>query len=62
MIEKYNIPIEDKLTKKIEYTLSLDINFWYKIEYDSRGKEIYFGDNRGFSVKTEHTNLIMDDR
>lgn len=47
MIEKYNIPIEDKNTKKIIYTLSLDIGYWLKSEFDDKGNRIYLKDSKG---------------
>jgi len=39
MIEKYNISIKNKLTKKIFYKLDLDDGFWWKYEYDDRGNK-----------------------
>ena len=42
MIDKYNIPIQDKNTKIIDYTLYLDSEWWYKSEYDSRGNLTYY--------------------
>ncbi len=44
MIEQTNIPLENKDTKKIKYTLHLDGRTWWKSEYDSRGNEIYYED------------------
>lgn len=41
MIEKYNIPIETKQTKKIHYRLNLDDGFWYEEEFDNSGNVIY---------------------
>ena len=55
MIEKSNIKIENKLTKKITYTLALDSERWYKQEYDSEGKLIYYED-RGYWSKQEYDN------
>jgi hypothetical protein len=37
MIDKYNIPLESKNTKVIEYNLWLDSGFWTKSEYNSIG-------------------------
>ncbi len=45
MIEKTNIKIENKDTKKISYRLNLEVGYWYKQEFDSRGNETYFEDN-----------------
>jgi hypothetical protein len=42
MIDKLNISIEDKLTKKIEYKLNLGDGYWWKSEFDSRGNLIYY--------------------
>ena len=53
MIDKYNISIEDKLTKKIEYLLYLDDGFWHKNEYNSRGNRIYSESSGGFWYKAE---------
>ena len=41
MIEKYNITINHKETKEIEYKLWLDEDFWCKYEYDTEYKIIY---------------------
>ncbi len=41
MIEKLNIPIRDKLTKKIEYMLWLDEGIWWKSEFDDKDNKIY---------------------
>ena len=53
MIEKNNIPIQNKLTKRISYILFLDSGWWRKIEYDDRGKEINYENSEG---------IIKDDR
>ena len=53
MIDKTNIPIDSKNTKKIQYNLSLDEGFWYKQEYDSRGNEIYYEDSDGYWFKRQ---------
>jgi hypothetical protein len=50
MIDKLNISIENKETKKIMYKLYLDINYWYKREYDSRFNQIYYETSRGFII------------
>ena len=42
MIDKYNIPLENKLTKEIIYYLNLDSGYWDKAEYNSRGNEIEY--------------------
>jgi hypothetical protein len=52
MIEKLNILIQNKDTKKIEYNLWLDEGYWTKSEYNSRGNEIYFKNSRGYSANT----------
>ncbi len=54
MIDKLNIKIHNKLTKKIEYNLWLDEDFWRKDEYDDRGKEIYYEDDTGYWEKREY--------
>ncbi len=55
IIEKNNIPLENKDTKKIEYTLWLDEGVWSKIEYNAEGKTIYYED-RGYWSKQEYDN------
>lgn len=74
MIEKYNIKIESKQTKKIKYELWLDEGFWRNFEYDSKGNIIYFENSEGNWVKTEYDDenneiyfenrfgIIKDDR
>ena len=57
MIEKLNIPIENKLTKKISYGLNLDDGWWYKYEHDSRGNVIYFEDSEGDWYKREYDSI-----
>jgi len=42
MIEKTNITIEDKNTKKIEYKLNLGDDYWWKSEYNAEGNLIYY--------------------
>jgi outer membrane lipoprotein-sorting protein len=54
MIDKTNIKIESKNTKKIYYKLFLDRGYWYKREYDSEGKQIYFENSSGFWHKKEY--------
>ena len=53
MKDKYNIKIQNKLTKKIDYYLNLEVGYWVKGEYDSSGNEIYFETSKG---------IIKDDR
>jgi hypothetical protein len=53
MIDKTNITIENKDTKKISYRLNLEGGYWYKQEFDSRGNETYFEDNEGYWHKSE---------
>ena len=40
MIDKLNIPLQYKETKKIAYTLFLDSEWWWKEEYDDSDKRI----------------------
>ncbi len=54
MIEKTNIPIQNKLTKKIRYKLNLDGGWWWKSEHDYSGKEIYSENCNGFWYKAEY--------
>jgi len=54
MIDKYNIKIQNKNTKKIEYILSLDDYWWFKSEFDSRGKDTYYEDSEGGWNKSEY--------
>ena len=42
MIDKTNITIGNKLTKKIIYYLNFDSGYWSKKEFDSRGERIYY--------------------
>lgn len=56
MIEKTNIPIHNKQTKKIKYNLSLDFYDYYKTEFDSRGNQTYFEDSGGYWFKNEYDN------
>ncbi len=54
MIDKLNIPLQNKDTKKIEYNLWLDEGYWDKYEYNSRGNQIYFEDSNDFWCKKEY--------
>ena len=54
MIEQTNLPLDNKNTKKIEYELNLDDEWWYKEEYDGVGKRIYYEESDGFWCKTEY--------
>ena len=56
MIDKLNITIENKLTKKIKYFLRLDSGYWYIDEYDSKNNIIYYESSRGFWYKKEYDN------
>lgn len=56
MIDKLNIPIRDKLTKKIIYALDLDLGVWLKYEYNSSDNQIYYEDDSGFWSKYEYDN------
>ncbi len=74
MIEKTNIPIIYKNTKKIRYLLYLDLGKWCNFEYDIRGNIIYYENSNGDWVKTEYDDenneiyyenkfgIIRDDR
>jgi len=42
MIDKYNITIHSKNTKKISYILFLDSGTWSKTEFNAEGKKIGF--------------------
>lgn len=53
MIDKYNITIHSKNTKKIECTFYLDEGYYYKNEYNSLGNIIYYEDSYGFWYKSE---------
>ncbi len=57
VIDKLNIKIESKNTKKIKYELDLDIGYWFNEEYDSRGNEIYYQTSEGYSYKKEYDNV-----
>ncbi len=49
MIEKLNIKIYSKNTKKIRYVLDLDLGKWYKTEYNDEGKKIgFFSENSAY--------------
>ena len=48
MIDKYNIPIHNKLTKEIKLTFSLDNGYWDNFEYDNSGKLMYFENSNGY--------------
>lgn len=54
MIEKTNISIQDKLTKKINYYLNLDEGYWCKWEHNSEGKTLYY-ENHTYWTKSEYT-------
>ncbi len=56
MIDKLNIPLENKDTKKIEYTLWLDEGYWSKIEYNAEGNLIYSETSEGYWSKQEYDN------
>ena len=53
MIDKLNIPLGNKNTKKIEYTLYLDGGTWYKTEYNSEGREICYESSLSYWYKRE---------
>ena len=42
MIDKLNITIENKNTKKIKYKFYLDEGVWWKSEYNNEGKLIHY--------------------
>ena len=56
MIDKLNISIEDKNTKKIEYKLYSDDGGWVKSEYDSNQNMIYNENSDGYWSKSEYDN------
>ena len=56
MIEKTNIKIESKDTKGLICKLWLDVDGWYKYEYNSRGKVIYFESSTGYWYKKEYNS------
>ena len=57
MIDKLNIPIRNKLSNSIEYTLYLDEDYWCKYELDPRGNELYFKNSNGYWVKRDFDSL-----
>ena len=57
MIEKTNITIGNKLTKKIEYMLFLDGGAWWKHEFDSSDNEIYYENSEGDWSKREYNDI-----
>jgi hypothetical protein len=56
MIEKTNISIQDKLTKKINYYLNLDSGYWRKSEFETGGNQIYYEDTTGYWSKGEYND------
>lgn len=54
MIEKTNILIESKDTKKISYYLDLDCGYWSKWERNTEGKTLYYEDVSGYCCKSEY--------
>jgi len=56
MIDKYNITIENKETKIIYYTLNLDLNYWYKSEYDDESNQISFETKDGYWYIDEYNS------
>ncbi len=72
MIDKLNITIENKITKKIKYYLWLNNGWWSKSEYDSRGNLIYYESSsghwskkeygsKGNQIYSENSNVIIKD-
>lgn len=47
MIEQTNIPIKNKDTKKIKYTLLLDGGYWVKSERNVEGRTVHIEDSYG---------------
>ena len=47
MIDKYKIPLKNKNTKKIIYTLHLDGDYWLKSERNVEGRTIHLEDSKG---------------
>jgi hypothetical protein len=74
MIDKLNIKIENKQTKKIEYKLNLDSGYWLKSECNVEDRTIHLEDSGGYWFKYEYDNegqliyyennkeVIVDDR
>jgi hypothetical protein len=54
MIDKLNITIENKLTKKIEYRLNLDNDVWDKFEYNTTLRQVYYEHSGGFYYNYEY--------
>ncbi len=54
MIDKLNIPLENKETKKIFYTLWLDGGTWCKTEINAGGLEIYYESSLSYWYKFEY--------
>ena len=49
MIDKLNITIHSKNTKKISYIMFLNSGKWYKTEFNAEGKKIgFFSENRAY--------------
>ena len=51
MIEQSNLPLEYKITKKIEYYLNFDIGYWWKEEYDTKGNLIYLKTSAAYEMR-----------
>ncbi len=51
MIDKLNIPLQNKDTKKIKYWLYLDDAFWLKYEYNNEGYIIHYVNSGGYWIK-----------
>jgi hypothetical protein len=54
MIDKLNITIQNKESKVIYYTLNLDLNYWYKSEYNAEGNITHSNDISGYWSKREY--------
>jgi len=57
MIDKLNIPIENKLTKKIEYRLYLDGGTWCKSEINDEGREIHYENDLSCWYEREYNHI-----
>jgi hypothetical protein len=54
MVDKYNITIQYKGTKKIKYWLNLDNGRWEKEEYNHKDKITYFENSFGNWIKAHY--------
>ncbi len=57
MIDKTNIPLENKLSKRISYTMFLNSGKWLKTEYNSRGNITYYENSGGYWYKYKYDSI-----